>query len=391
MESSFDVVFEGEGEVILPELFIRLLERGRIEDLPGVVTKQNANENTRLGHPLLCNSDLETVPFPDYDLFPVNIREFISKSYPLITSRGCVYKCTYCSVPKISGKQVRKRSPENIIEELWRARKDYFSQSFDILDDVFNIDMERCKRFCLALIEAELSMTWSCPNGLRADRVDDELAEYMYRSGCTSVMLGVESADPEVLKTIRKGESVDDIERGIRIFQKAGITVGGYFIIGLPGDSMDSEMKSVEFAKRLGINAHFNMLVPYPGTELWEWSNKNGHFLGNIEDGLHFADDPDKIHVVFETDDFPASERKRAYEMTHTRIGQFGMLIPPKLTQWGYSKRRCRLLWEYDRAALPVYLFAVLTGKGSGLMRHLASFVKTVFTGKKHDHPRQSA
>ena len=390
-EIPFDVVFVGEGEVSLPEICISLLEGGVMEGTPGVVTKKSADSNPYFSRTLLSNSDLEYIPFPDYDLFPATIMKLISNNYPLVTSRGCVYKCTYCSVPKISGRKVRKRSPENIIEELRRAKKQYGSHRFNIIDDVFNIDMDRCKDFCFALIEKNLSMTWSCPNGLRADRIDEELAELMFKSGCQSVMLGVESIDPEVLKAIRKGETIEDIEKGIRTFQKAGIIVGGYFIIGLPGDSMESEKKAVEFTNKLGINAHFNMLVPYPGTELWEWSKRNGRFLENIEQGLHFADDPDKINIIFETDDFPAFERKKAYEMVHTLIGRFDMLISPQLSRWKYFQRRCWLLWNYDRASLPFYLFSILLTKFKGIIKRVGHLVNTVYSGKKHDRPHQSS
>src|SRR5208282_1124646 len=149
------------------------------------------------------------------------------------------------SVSEISGNKLRKRSPENIIEELKYAKKKYGIKSFEIIDDLFNLDIERCKKICRAILNEHLELSWACPNGLRADRVDKELADLMVNSGCTSVMVGIESADPVVLNTIRKGETIEDIERGIRIFQNAGLNVGGYFIIGLPGDSIKSQKLSV--------------------------------------------------------------------------------------------------------------------------------------------------
>lgn len=384
VESWFDIVFVGEGEQVLPTICNRLMADQAIEDLPGVMTKRNSNHDFRLNRPLIAAADMNFLPFPQYDLFPQNVKQSLRANYPLLTSRGCVYDCTFCSVPEISGKGFRKRSPKSVIDELRWAQEKYGATAFEIVDDVFNLDMRRCKEICCALIEAKLGMSWSCPNGLRVDRVDRELAELMFKSGCHSVNVGVESADPYVLAAVKKGETIQDIERGIRIFKEAGMRVIGYFIIGLPGDSLKLQERSVEFAKRVGIDAHFNMLVPYPGTECWEWAKANARFLRSHEDGLHFADDPDKLKIVIETDDFPASERQRAYEMVHTRLRRFNMLIPPNLSRWQRYHRIIHLLWHYDRFQLPAYMLRNLFGKFRrmlGRLMHLAR--ETSLVGQK--------
>lgn len=362
-EPWFDVIFVGEGEQVFPLICEWLRENEALEDLPGVVATRSSKDGFRVDRPLIAAADLDVLPFPEYDLFPQNVRESIRTGYPLVTSRGCVYNCTYCSVPEISGRRLRKRTPKSVIEELRWAQKKYGITGFEVIDDVFNLDIRRCKEICRALVEADLGMTWSCPNGLRADQVDKELAELMFSSGCHSVMIGIETADPVVLATVKKGETIEDIERGIRIIREAGINVGGYFIIGLPGDSFKSQERSVEFAKRMGIGAHFNMLVPYPGTELWEWAKADARFLHDIENGLHFADSSKKVKPVIETDDFVASERQRAYEMVHTRIGRFDMLVPQSLSRWERHWRTLGLLWNYDRRQLPGYIFRRLAGK----------------------------
>ena len=368
-EHWIDIIFIGEGEQIFPLICGRIANNHSVEDIPGVVTENNFGNDYRDKTPLINTTDLEGLPFPDYSLFPQSVKESLSKGYPLVTSRGCVYNCTYCSVPKISGKGFRKRSPKSVIEELRWSQEKYDTTAFEIIDDVFNFDIERCKEICISLIEADLGMTWSCPNGLRADRVDQELAELMFKSGCRSVMVGVESADPTVLAAVKKGESIKDIERGICKFREAGINVGGYFIIGLPGDSYQANKHSLDFAKKAGINAHFNMLVPYPGTQLWRWAEANARFLGDPEDGLHFADSSHKVNPVIETSDFPAVERQRAYEMVHTRLGRFNMLIPSNLPRWQYYSQLLRLLWSYDRAQLPVYVFRAFIHKWRRLLR----------------------
>jgi radical SAM superfamily enzyme YgiQ (UPF0313 family) len=174
----------------------------------------------------------------------------------------------------------------------------------------------------------------------------------MKQAGCHYVMVGVESADPVILEAVKKGESLTDIERGIHLLQQAGLVVGGFFIIGLPGDSYVAQEVSVEFARRNCIHAHFNMLVPYPGTDVYEWVCENGTFMTSIEDGVHFADSSKKVVPVFETTDFTADQRRRAYEMVHARLAMFDMVIPKNAGKFTYSIKKISLLARYDRRQL---------------------------------------
>lgn len=354
-EPFFDILFVGEGEEMISTVSSLLVKNEPIENIPGVVTKRNFNDFTPSNYPLVCN--LDSLPFPDYEPFPENVKKTIQTGYPLVTSRGCVYQCTYCSVPNISGRRFRKRSAGNIIEELKCAQEKYGIAAFEIIDDLFNLDIGHCKDICRALIDADLGMNWSCPNGLRADRVDRELAELMFNSGCQSVIVGVESADESILKAVNKGETIDDIKCGIRIFQEKGINVGGYFIIGLPGDSFELEKQSVEFAKDMFIDAHFNMLVPYPGTELWNWAKKNARFLCDVEEGAHFADSSKKVKPVIETEDFSSRKRRLAYEMVHTRLKRFDLVVPAGLSRCQRNFRVFLLIWKYDIREIPRFVF----------------------------------
>lgn len=356
-EPWFDAIFIGEGEFVLSELVARVARGESIDDLSGVLTRNKVEG--LVGEPevaMIPQKELDVMPFPAYDLFPENVQRNLAKTYPLVTSRGCVYKCTFCSVPAISGTKFRKRAAECVVGELEAAKELYGASSFEIMDDILNLDIKRCKDVCRMIIEADLDMTWSCPNGLRADRVDQEMAELMVKAGCRSVMVGVESGNPEVLALVDKGETLDHIEHGIRTFKDAGLHVGGYFIIGLPGDSYSSVEQSVEFAQRVEIEAHFNLLTPYPGTPLWDWAHENARFLKDPEDGIHFRNDSSKIEVTLETDAFPAEERLRAYEMAHTRMDRFDMLVDSGQPRWKRRMESVGYLWKYDRSRVPGFV-----------------------------------
>ncbi len=357
-EEWFDAVFVGEAEEGLPEICRFIKEKEPLETIRGVVTKLN-KEHKEFDCPL--NADLDSLPFPDYHLFPDKVRKALRIGYPLLTSRGCVYRCAYCSVPVISGQSFRARSPSNILDELEWAKREYGITKFEIIDDLFNFDIERCKVLCQMLLDEKIALEWSCPNGLRADRVDKELAQLMHASGCRSVMVGVESAGAAILARVNKGESIGDIEKGIRTFQQAEIAVGGFFIIGLPGDSLEAVRKSAQFARRLKIGALFNMFVPYPGTRLWEWAKNHARFLCDIERGLHFADTPDRARPVIETDDFPAKKRQRAYEMAHTLVENFSAIISAKTPRWLFILKAFTLLAKYAPYLIPLVFWKMVT------------------------------
>lgn len=348
-EEWVDAVMAGEGEERVADVVDQLLGRRRPARVERAVERPGRPDQLFVRSPAVA--DLDSLAYPEYGVFSAEVQAGLATGYPLITSRGCVFGCTYCSVPTISGRCFRRRAPERIVAELDWARQRWGIASFELIDDSFNIDMEHSKRICRALVDADSGLRWTCPNGIRADLIDDELALLMAAAGCWLVMLGVEHADPSILKNANKGEKIADIERGIRCLQSAGIEVGGYFIIGLPGDSRAATRTSLEFAARLGITPHFNMLVPYPGTAAWTWVQQHGHLLANIEDGMHFSSDG-ALLPVFETDDFPASERLMTWEMVHTKLRRFDMIFPRTRRRWLDPWRKLALVLRYDRGNL---------------------------------------
>ncbi len=304
----FDLAVAGEAEITFNEILV-----GKdINQIHGLIYRENdeLKQNPMRG----WITNLDNLPFPVYDDFDsVNYGGIHPiENWPLVTSRGCPYTCVFCNVPGVIGRKFRARSGKSILEELFYAKEKYKSKEFKILDDNFTLLMDRAKEICQLLIDEKLNMKWTCPNGIRADRLDDELCKLMKEAGCYSISIGVESGDTEVFDKIKKGERLVDVERGIRLAQQAGIKVHGFFIIGLVGSTYESDMRSIEFAKRLGISASWGILVPYPGTEVWEQikADKNARILMDWKEGFHIGARP---KPVFETKDYTAEERVRAY------------------------------------------------------------------------------
>ena len=305
----FDLAVKGEAEMVFDEL----VSGKDYRTIDGIIYRANGKVIENPTRKWI--TDLDSLPFPnydDYDSININGKSKEIENWPLVTSRGCPYSCSYCNVPTVIGRKFRTRSGKNILEELQYAREHYKSQEFKVLDDNFTLLMDRAKDICKLFIDEKLDMKWTCPNGIRADRLDEELCRLMKEAGCYSMSIGVESGDPDVFEKINKGEKLADVERGIRMAQSAGIQIHGFFIIGLVGSTPETDKRSIEFAKRMGISASWGILVPYPGTPVWGQvlADPNVRMLRDWKEGFHIGARP---KVVFDTPEYSAEERVRMY------------------------------------------------------------------------------
>lgn len=298
--------FLGESELSFPEFCRRLATKKSPEDMQGLAYRKNGRV---VAAPREYVFDLDSLPHPDFDAIEgFNWHNF---RYPFLTSRGCPYRCHFCSVPHLSGKQFRYRSPQNCVAELARVKAEKNIKSFEILDDNFTLLMDRAKEFCRALIKADLNLSWYCHNGIRADKLDDELAQLMKRAGCTSVAFGIESGDPAVFQRISKGETLEDLVHAIGIAKNAGLQTVGYFIIGLPGDSLKAVKKTIAFQKSLRLGHYvYGLFTPYPGTKGRGEVLKEGRILRDIKETKHFSDRPE---IAVDYPYFTRDEIEEAY------------------------------------------------------------------------------
>ena len=189
------------------------------------------------------------------------------------------------------GYKFRPRSPENIVSEIEYLVKEYGVKEFNILDDAFNIDIERAEKICDLIIERKLNILFRCSNGIRADKVTESLIKKMKEAGCYYVAYGVESGSQHVLNNIPKKIMLDQIRYAVRVAKKYDIEVTGFFMLGLIGDTPASMRRTIDFAKELDVDiASFTICTPYPGTRLWEMVQKEGKLLtSNFSELYHTA------------------------------------------------------------------------------------------------------
>ena len=312
-EPIVDLAVYGEGELTFNEV-LGLLKGPKARFNTEALSKINglifrSLDKVVVNAPREFIKDLDGLPFPAFDLFPMN--RYTGK-LPMITSRGCPFKCVFCASSQIWGRKWRARSSENIIEEVQYLIKKFGTVPIDFHDDGFNMNLNRVNAICDQFIAQKITLPWGV-RGFRADMVNVEVAKKMRQAGCSHVAIGVESANPEMLKRMGKKTTIEQIGAGIKALRSAGIDVIGQFMIGNPGETLETVRESVEFAKTSGLNkAVFGTAVPFPKTGLWKYVEEHGKFL--VEpDFTRFEELNPRI--IYETPEFTAEQRLRAIEI----------------------------------------------------------------------------
>jgi radical SAM superfamily enzyme YgiQ (UPF0313 family) len=190
---------------------------------------------------------------------------------PILTTRGCPYDCSFCSSTKLWGKRLRTRSPENVVDEIELLVKEFGVREIHFEDDNFTQKRGHVRRVCEEILERDLRIVWSCPNGVRIDTLDDELLALMRRSGCHSVGLGIESGSQEVLDRNHKRLDLKQVPEQVDMIRAHGIAAHGFFIIGMPGETEKTVRQTAGFARKVRFDrANFSLLSPLPGTEIFQ-------------------------------------------------------------------------------------------------------------------------
>jgi radical SAM superfamily enzyme YgiQ (UPF0313 family) len=311
-KSSADFAVMGEGEFTLLELIRNLCESEDFGDIKGLIWRKNNEVIVNEKRDYI--QDLDSLPFPAYEDF--ELEKYIcnvDRRLPIITSRGCPYQCSFCCTRLSMGSRFRKRSPDNVIDEIEHWYKKGWL-IFDINDDIFSLDRDRAIKICDMILERGLNIQFNFYAGLRVDTVDEKLLETFRAAGCSFITYGCESGNDRVLGVIKKGITVKDVVTAVNITRKVGINYKVNFIIGHPTETYGEAMDSIRLAKSLKCDVvGVYSLIPYPGTEVYTWIRKNKSarlcyppdvYLNELTVG--------RPNIIFETDEFPAEERKKA-------------------------------------------------------------------------------
>lgn len=281
--ADLDYLFVGEAETGFPMLLDALAQgRKDLSKIPGLVFRDGHTIKT---NPRMVTEDLDSLGLPAWDLihpqrYPEAQHGAFFKQFPIapiMVTRGCPYPCTFCAGSIVSGRKIRRRSVESVLGEIAMLNKDFGIKEFHIVDDNFTMDKAYAKELLRRLKALNLGMTWAVPNGVRMDTLDTELLGLMKETGLYLISLGIESGSDEILRLMKKGITTSKIRRHVKMIHDAGIDMAGFFILGFPGDTVETMRQTIRFSVRLPIKrANFFTYLPFPGTESYETLRSSG-------------------------------------------------------------------------------------------------------------------
>ena len=245
--------------------------------IKGLAWREGARIVLNPPRPYIAN--LDDLPLPRHDLLPLKAYRapLVGGPYAFtVPSRGCPAGCRFCIKHVSYGASVRFRSPENVLAELEQLVA-LGVRKIHMYTDLFTVNREHVLGICEGIRERRLPIKWTCNS--RVDFVDLELLQAMRRAGCWMISWGIESGEPEMLKRMHKGITLEKVEQALRWSKEAGIMNWGYFIIGLPGETEASIRKTIDFSKRLPLDlVLFHIAAPHPGTPFFFEVVENGWF-----------------------------------------------------------------------------------------------------------------
>lgn len=353
---SVDYGMYGEAErSIIP--FLNYLQ-GNIgsHEVPGLLFRGENGAIFR-NPPAPLETCLERLPFPDRSKLKLDKYRWsvpgkgIVKFTTIMTSRGCPFKCIFCSAATVFGRKVRKRPVPNVIDEIEHCVTDHGIRHFSFIDDTLTLDRERVEALCDGIIERCLDITWE--GWTRADTVDYDLLSIMHTAGFTRISFGIETGNAHISKRIKKGVSLDAYGPAYTAAKKAGIETRGSIILGLPGETRKTAWETIRFACKLkGCDQlYINIATPYPGTELYDIAQRGDCGMHLLTDD--FSEYRRYGNAVVEVNDLSSSQL--------VRLQRLGFLM--------FYLRPDRIYYNYKRAGFRAFV------------KNATAFAKSVILG----------
>jgi radical SAM superfamily enzyme YgiQ (UPF0313 family) len=364
-----DVVVRGEGEATWLEL-LSLGNLGRkgesgvsaptwstqaLKPVAGI-TYQNeqgevVNAPNRATIPV---EELDEMPHPAWHLFKLerytNLQPTVDQvdgpSLPVLTSRGCPYRCSYCS--QIGPRRWRARSVDSVVNE-WRwLVQEHGAAEIGVLDDSFNIDRQRVLEICQRLVDERLNrVPWIMINGIRANLADEEVLGAMKRAGCLRAAFGVESGNQQILDSVvDKHLTLDQVRSAFGAAQAVGLETIGFFIVGLPGETEATMDETIRFACELDpVVANFSIATPFPGTQMYDTVKAEGKILAETWDDFVFFEGKARFEMPGLPAELVERKWKEAYRRFYLRPRRVARTLARKET-WLRLPRTLRMAWQ---------------------------------------------
>ena len=331
---SLDIVVRREGEKTLLELLEKLENQANLSGVLGITYRDGDTIVRNDDRPFI--QDLDSLPFPAHHLMPLEKLEHNGKLLvPLVSSRGCVYWCDFCSTVRMFGRGYRMRSAKSVVDEMQFVHDKYGVDQVTFYDDAFSVDRNRVVQICEELHKRNLKLIWDC--GTRVDMVDRELMKTMRDAGCVAVWMGVESGSEAILGAMNKSIKLEQTRKAFKTAHEVGLMTIANVVLGFPGETEQTAKETIRFLQQLNPDdVGFYIATPYPGTPMYEQVIQNGWLRVNDFDRF------DTAGPTFET---PQLSMEKLAELRYKAYQQF-YLRP------SYVLRMMRKGGTYGRSAV---------------------------------------
>lgn len=274
--SRFNVAVMGEGETSFAQLLDCVENRAGFHDVPGCAVRL-ADGNVRVNRPVPWVEDLDSLPFPALELLPLSRYRSVMVHEPfttMIASRGCPFKCAFCS-QVYSGGRWRSRSPKNIVDEIELHVRNFGAREIIFFDETFGVRRDDALAVCALIKERGLRFRWNART--RLDVLEPELLKAMREAGCHTLHLGIESGSQRILDLMNKNVSLPAVDEAVRLARAAGFGLHGYFMLAYPDETPAESKATAALSRRLPLDwASFTLTIPHPATPLSELAVAKG-------------------------------------------------------------------------------------------------------------------
>ncbi len=270
-----DVAVSGEGELACEQILNVYLDNRDFSMIPGLHWRNEDGEAVTNPGALPFAEDLDSLPFPAYDLIdpkvywhlqsmpPIPRRRYVS----LVSSRGCPYRCSWCH--HIFGKSFRAHSPERMVDEIEYCVKTYGNDDIEFVDDIFNLKSNRVLEFNSLIHKKNLKLKIAFPNGVRSDLLSQETVDALADAGTYFCSFALESGSPRIQKLMGKRLDIPKFLAGVEMAAKKGIFTNGFNMLGFPTEVEEEMQLTIDTASNSMLHtASFFTVVPFPNTEL---------------------------------------------------------------------------------------------------------------------------
>lgn len=309
-----DIVVIGEGE----DTILEIAQGNDLENIKGIAFRKDDKVVINEIRPLI--KDIDSIPFPARHFYNLsNYHQPLYEVYgkpctTIITSRGCPYKCSFCSSHTIFKRKTRFRSIKNVMREIDFLTEKYKIKTIKFSDDTLTLKHDRFEELCYELKKRQIN--WIA--NARVDTLSKDILTIMKDSGCKLIQYGVESGNPAILKQYKKNTSIEQIRKVFEWSNELGIDTGATFIFGAPLETRETALETIGLVKEIcPTYANFFILSPYPGTEIYDYMNSNG--MMKIKDWTEVRS-PKYENYIINHPNFSHLELKKIQSMAYRRF-----------------------------------------------------------------------